>query len=34
MRKFSNEYLNDFDKLKNSVIGFEFEFYTKKSYYK
>ncbi len=34
MKKFSNEYLNDFDKLKNSVIGFEFEFYTKKSYYK
>ena len=34
MKKFSNEYLNDFDKLKNSVIGFEFEFYTNKSYYK
>jgi len=34
LKKFSNEYLNDFDKLKNSVIGFEFEFYTNKSYYK
>jgi hypothetical protein len=34
LKKFSNEYLNDFDKLKDSVIGFEFEFYTKKSYYK
>ena len=34
MKKFSNEYLNDFDKLKDSVIGFEFEFYTNKSYYK
>ncbi len=34
MKKFSNEYLNDFNKLKDSVIGFEFEFYTNKSYYK
>lgn len=34
MKKFSNEYLNDFDKLKYSIIGFEFEFYTNKSYYK
>lgn len=31
---FSNKYLNDFEKLKNSVIGFEFEFYTNKSYFK
>jgi len=34
MKKFSNEYLNDFNKLKNSIVGFEFEFYTNKSYYK
>lgn len=34
MKLFSNEYLNDFNKLKNSVIGFEFEFYSNKSYYK
>lgn len=34
MKKFSNEYLNDFNKLKDSVVGFEFEFYTTKSYYK
>lgn len=34
MKKFSNEYLNDFGKLKDSIVGFEFEFYTNKSYYK
>lgn len=31
---FSNKYLNDFDKLKKSVVGFEFEFYTNKPYFK
>ena len=34
MKIYSNEYIKDFDKLKNSVIGFEFEFYTDRSYYK
>lgn len=34
MKIYSNEYIKDFNKLKNSVIGFEFEFYTDMSYYK
>ena len=34
MKIYSNEYITDFDKLKNAVIGFEFEFYTDRSYYK
>lgn len=34
MKKFSEAYLNNIDILKNAVAGFEFEFYTKKSYYK
>lgn len=34
MRKFSNHYINDFSILEKSKIGFEFEFYTDKSYYK
>jgi len=34
MKIYSNEYITDFNKLKNSVIGFEFEFYTDKSYFK
>jgi len=34
MKIYSNEYITDFDKLKNAIIGFEFEFYTDRSYYK
>ena len=34
MKIYSNEYITDFNKLKNAVIGFEFEFYTESSYYK
>ena len=34
MKIYSNEYITDFDKLKNAIIGFEFEFYTERSYYK
>lgn len=34
MKIYSNEYIKDFNKLKNAIIGFEFEFYTNKSYYK
>jgi len=34
MKVYSNEYITDFDKLKNAIIGFEFEFYTERSYYK
>lgn len=34
MKKFSNYYINYHNILKNSIIGFEFEFYTSKSYYK
>lgn len=34
MKIYSNEYITDFDKLKNAVIGFEFEFYTDRSYFK
>jgi hypothetical protein len=32
MKSFSNSFLNDYDKLKNAVIGFEFEFYSKINY--
>ena len=34
MEKFSNKYINEYDILKKAIIGFEFEFYTDKSYYK
>ena len=34
MKKFSYKYINYHNILKNAVIGFEFEFYTSKSYYK
>ena len=34
MKIFSNDYITDFDKLKNAIIGFEFEFYTDRSYFK
>lgn len=34
MKVYSNEYITDFNKLKNAIIGFEFEFYTERSYYK
>jgi uncharacterized protein YjbI with pentapeptide repeats len=34
MKSFSNSYLNHIDILKKSVIGFEFELYSKHSYYK
>jgi hypothetical protein len=34
MKIFSNEYISDFNKLKNAIIGFEFEFYTERSYFK
>lgn len=34
MKVYSNEYITDFNKLKNAIIGFEFEFYTDRSYYK
>lgn len=34
MKKFSNYYINYHNILKNAIIGFEFEFYTSKSYYK
>lgn len=34
MDKFSNKYIGYFDILKKSIVGFEFEFYTDKSYYK
>lgn len=34
MKVYSNEYITDFNKLKNSIIGFEFEFYTERSYFK
>jgi hypothetical protein len=34
MKIYSNEYITDFNKLKNAVIGFEFEFYTERSYFK
>ena len=34
MKIYSNEYITDFNKLKNAIIGFEFEFYTERSYFK
>lgn len=34
MKKFSDKYINKWDILKNARVGFEFEFYTDKSYYK
>ena len=34
MDKFTNKYIEYFDILKKAIIGFEFEFYTDKSYYK
>lgn len=34
MKIYSNEYITDFNKLKNAVVGFEFEFYTERSYFK
>lgn len=34
MKIYSNEYITDFNKLKNAIVGFEFEFYTERSYYK
>lgn len=34
MKIYSNEYITDFDKLKNAIVGFEFEFYTDRSYFK
>ena len=34
MKKFSSKYINYYNILKYAVIGFEFEFYTKKPYYK
>ena len=34
MKIYSNEFITDFDKLKNAIIGFEFEFYTDRSYFK
>jgi len=34
MEKYSDKYLNDYAILSKSVVGFEFEFYTEKPYYK
>jgi len=34
MEKFSNKYIEQFDILKKAIIGFEFEFYAERSYYK
>jgi hypothetical protein len=34
MKIYSNEYITDFNKLKKAIVGFEFEFYTDRSYYK
>lgn len=34
MDKYSNKYLNNFNELSNAVIGFEWEFYCERSYYK
>jgi len=34
MEKFTNKYIKNFDILKKAVLGFEFEFYTDRSYYK
>ena len=34
MKKFSINNISDFDVLNNAIVGFEFEFYSDKSYYK
>jgi len=34
MKIYSNDYITDFTKLKTAIIGFEFEFYTDRSYFK
>jgi hypothetical protein len=34
MLKFTDKYINNFDILKNAIVGFEFEFYTDRPYYK
>jgi hypothetical protein len=34
MDKFSNKYISQFDILKKAIVGFEFEFYCDRSYYK
>lgn len=34
MDKFTNKYIGSFDILKKAILGFEFEFYTDRSYYK
>lgn len=34
MDKFTNKYIGHFDILKKAILGFEFEFYTDRSYYK
>ena len=34
MQNFTNKYINKWNILTKSIIGFEFEFYTEKSYYK
>jgi len=34
MQKFTDKYINNWDILTKSIVGFEFEFYTERSYYK
>ena len=34
MKKFSDKYINNVDILRKAIVGFEFEFYADKSYYK
>lgn len=34
MEKFTNKYIKNFDILKKAILGFEFEFYTDRSFYK
>jgi len=34
MQKFTDKYINNWDILTKSIIGFEFEFYTERSFYK
>lgn len=34
MEKFTDKYINNWDILTKAIIGFEFEFYTERSYYK
>ena len=34
MDKFTDKYINDFDIMKNAIIGFEFEFFSEKPYHK